>query len=370
MSKNGFRAFDSDMHVFEPADLYTKYMNPKWGERIPRGQPRTKHGMTRYFLGNGKPIRPPSDVVDFHESRMADRFNESLARDYDNISQLAAMDKEGLDIAVLFRTSPLHTDENFEPEYANDLCKAWNDWMVDFCKADSRRLKGSALITLHDVDLAVKEAQRTVKNGAVGLSLCPEPINGRQIHDRYFDPLWREAQEMNIPICFHPPARPQQPQVSKDRFEGHPNQALLVNPLRNPIEQILAVSAFTAGGVLERFPKLKVAFLEGNCSWLPWLLYRIDEYWEMQGAMADIPLRKKPSEYFKEQCFISVDVDEGLVKNVIEYLGDDNIVISTDYPHIDCRWPHALDEFLTTPISEQSKKKILWDNCARLYGVN
>ena len=158
---------------------------------------------------------------------MADRFNESLARDYDNVSQLAAMDKEGLDVAVLFRTSPLHANENFEPEYANDLCKAWNDWMADFCKADSKRLKGSALITLHDVDLAVKEAKRAVKNGAVGLSLCPEPINGRQIHDRYFDPLWQEAQEMNIPICFHPPARPQQPQVSQDRFEGHPNQALL-----------------------------------------------------------------------------------------------------------------------------------------------
>ncbi|MGH7855112.1 MAG: amidohydrolase family protein, partial [Candidatus Binatia bacterium] len=64
-----------------------------------------------------------------------------------------------------------------------------------------------------------------------------------------------------------------------------------------------------------------------------------------------------------------VDVDEGLVKNVIDYLGDDNIVISTDYPHIDCRWPRALDEFLSTPISAQSKRKILWDNCARLYGV-
>ena len=53
MAKNGFRAFDSDMHVFEPADLYKRYMNPKWGERIPIGEPRTKHGMTRYFLGNG-----------------------------------------------------------------------------------------------------------------------------------------------------------------------------------------------------------------------------------------------------------------------------------------------------------------------------
>ena len=218
-----------------------------------------------------------------------------------------------------------------------------------------------------DVALAVKEAKRAVKNGAVGLSLCPEPINGKQIHDYYFDPLWQEAQDMNIPICFHPPARPQQSQVSQDRFEGHPNQALLVNPLRNPIEQILAVSAFCAGGVLERFPKLKVAFLEGNCSWLPWLMYRIDEYWEMQGKMADIPLRQKPSEYFRQQCFISVDVDEALVRNVIDTMGDDNIVISTDYPHIDCRWPHALEEFLSIPISEQSKRKILWDNCAKLY---
>ena len=76
MAKNGFHAFDSDMHVFEPADLYTKYMSSKWGDRIPRGQPRKKHGMTRYFLGDGKPIRPPSDVVNFHEKRMAGRFNE------------------------------------------------------------------------------------------------------------------------------------------------------------------------------------------------------------------------------------------------------------------------------------------------------
>src|SRR5690242_7829577 len=161
MAKNGFRAFDSDMHVFEPADLYQKYMHPKWGERIPIGKPRIRHGMTRYFLGNGQPIRAPSDVVNFHEKRMAERFNDSLARDYDNVSQLAAMDKEGLDVAVLFRTSPLHTNEDFEPEYANDLCKAWNDWMADFCKAAPKRLKASALITLHDVDLAVRSEEHT-----------------------------------------------------------------------------------------------------------------------------------------------------------------------------------------------------------------
>jgi predicted TIM-barrel fold metal-dependent hydrolase len=90
----------------------------------------------------------------------------------------------------------------------------------------------------------------------------------------------------------------------------------------------------------------------------------------MQGDMADIPLRQKPSDYFRQQCFISVDVDEALVKNVIDYFGDENVVISTDYPHIDCRWPHAVDTFLSLPgISEESRRKILWDNCARLYNI-
>ena len=90
----------------------------------------------------------------------------------------------------------------------------------------------------------------------------------------------------------------------------------------------------------------------------------------MQGEMADIPLKQKPSDYFKQQCFISMDVDETLVKDVINSMGDDNILISTDYPHIDCRWPHALDTFLSIPLSDASRRKILWDNCARLYGVN
>ena len=370
MAKNGFRILDSDMHVFEPHDLYLKYMSPKWGDRIPRGEPRKKHGATRYRLGDGTPIRSPSGVVVFHEERNAHRYDKPLRMNYDPVSQLEAMDVEGLDAAVLFRTSPLHTDESFEAEYANDLCRAWNSWIGDFCREDPKRLMGSALITLHDVDLAVEEARRAVKElGAVGLSLCPEPINGRQIHDFYFDPLWAEAERLGVPICFHPPANPKQLQVSQ-RFRGHPNQDLLVNPLRNPIELVLAVSSFCAGGVLERFPRVKVAFLEGNCGWLPWLLYRLDEYWELQGALADVPLRQKPSKYFHQQCFISVDVDESLVVNVIDYLGDDNIVFSTDYPHIDSRWPHAVEIFLSQPgISEESRRKILWDNCARLYNL-
>ena len=316
-------------------------------------------------------LRGISAVIDHGQKQVADRYDFAVARDYDAVSQIEAMDREGLDVAVLFRTSPLHCDESLEPNYANDLCKAWNDWITDFCKENPERLRASALITLHDVDLAVEEVRRAVGDLKVtGLSLCPEPINGRRIHDRYFDPLWAEIEKLGVALCFHPPARPKQEQVA-NKFFGHPNANIVALALRNPVELIQAVSSFCAGGVLEKFPKLRVAFLEGNCAWLPWLLYRLDERAKLHGPLADVPLSRPPSEYFLRQCFISLDPDEYLVTDVVQRLGDDNLVVSTDYPHIDAHFPHAVDEFLEIEgLSETTQRKILWDNCTRLYHVN
>lgn len=383
MARNGFKILDSDMHVFEPHDLYLKYMDPKWGDRMPRGEPRKRHGQIKFTFADGKPIRPSGTQVlaatspkpqaaesSPGEAQVAHRYARALARDYDAVSQLEAMDEEGLDVAVLFRTFPLHCDDGLEAEYAIDLCRAWNSWMADFCKENPNRLKPSALITLHDLDLAVDEARRAVNElGSVGLSLVPEPSNGRHIHDRYYDPLWREAEKLAVPICFHPAASPNQEQVVH-RFRGHANEAVLINAFRNPIELMLAVGSFCAGGVLERFPNLRVAFLEGNCSWLPWALYRLDERWELRKGYANEPLSKRPSDYFLRQCFISVDVEERLVGDVIKRIGDENVVISTDYPHADSHWPDAINHFMALDLPSDARRNILWDNCARLYNVN
>ena len=374
MGKHGFRILDSDMHVFEPHDLYLRYMDPKWGDRIPRGEPRNKHGQIKFRFGDGKPVRGSGirglSVSPPGEDKIAHRYKRSFERNYDSVSQVEAMEAEGLDVAVLFRTFPLHCDDGLEADYANALCRAWNSWVSDFCSGNSERLKPSALVTLHDVDLAVEETRHAVtKLGAVGLSLVPEPANGRHIHDHYFDPLWREAERLGVPICFHPAANPHQDQVAH-RFEGHPNEGVLVNAYRNPVELILAVGSFCAGGVLERFPDLRVVFLEGNCSWLPWLLYRLDERLELRKEYTDEQLSRRPSEYFLRQCCVATDVDEDLVVDVIRRIGDDNIVISTDYPHADSHWPDAIDTFMKIDgISKGSRRKILWDNCARLYNL-
>ena len=136
--KHGFKTFDSDMHVYDAANLYDKYMNPKWGERIPKGQRNGKHGRVEFKLGGGQTLRAITDVINHGQQQVANRYDFAVARDYDPVSQIQGMDIEGLDVAVLFRTSPLHCDETLEAEYANDLCKAWNSWIADFCKEDPR----------------------------------------------------------------------------------------------------------------------------------------------------------------------------------------------------------------------------------------
>ena len=382
MAKIGYKVLDSDLHVLEPADLYLRYMDPKWGNLIPRGSRREAIQSVQFLTADGKAVRASPTLeeayrgasweavrhVDFRE---APRFQVGIERDFDPWSQLRAMDIEGIDVAVLFRTIALHTDDSQAPEYATAICRAWNDWITDFCREDPARMKAAGLVTLHDAELAVGEIRRVVTDlGHVAVCMTPEPILGRQLPDRYFDPIWAEAERLGVPVCFHPTFFPNQEHWS-NRFERLPGCAWLVETFDQPMEDMLAVIYFTAGGILERFPNLKVAFLEGNCSWLSWILYRLDERYDFYRDLDGVAqLSMKPSDYFLRQCFISVDVDEYVVADYIKRLGDDTLVFSTDYPHADCKFPNATSMLLSMKgLSETSKRKILWDNCARLYNL-
>ena len=115
---------------------------------------------------------------------------------------------------------------------------------------------------------------------------------------------------------------------------------------RNPIELMMAFGSMAAGGVLERHPRLRCAFLEGTCGWLPWYLWRLDEAWEKFGPGSEVQISKLPSEYFFAQCYVATDADEKPLRQVVEAIGDDNIVVSTDYPHSDGLFPVAIEEFV------------------------
>jgi predicted TIM-barrel fold metal-dependent hydrolase len=135
------------------------------------------------------------------------------------------------------------------------------------------------------------------------------------------------------------------------------------------MEQIMGMGTFLAGGVLARHPGLRMAFLECNCSWVPWLIWRLDESWEREGDACMPDVKEPPSAYFKRQCWVAIEPDETPSRHMIEDFGYDQLVFSTDYPHGDSAYPEAVDHFLELPLSDEQKRKILWDNCARFYEV-
>lgn len=144
---------------------------------------------------------------------------------------------------------------------------------------------------------------------------------------------------------------------------------MLSHVFSHPVGQMLAAASFCGGGILERHANLKVAFLEGNCSWLPFFLWRLDEHWERLGDVHAPELTMAPSAYWKRQCFASVEPDEEPAKYVIGDFGSGGLVFSTDFPHGDSKFPESIDRFLDLDISDADKRKILWDNCAAYYGV-
>ena len=375
MPKHGYRILDSDIHVMEPPDMFDRYLDPRMRVHTGAGQffdlvtEPPDAGSPEFEANRQKMLRAQAVLG----ARVQDHYVEERMRGYTAELLLEAMDKEGVDVALLFRSrSHMYVDrDDLDAEYATAICRAYNDWLADFATAEPTRLLPSAIVTLHDPDLAAREARRAVGElGMKAVTLLPHPVRGRYLHDPDVDVLWSALQELDVAATFHSQSGGYAVESPGNWFRDHPNPTVLSHAFTAPLNIMWAIGSVILGGVLERFPSLRMGFLEGNCAWLPWLLWRLDEQWELFEDAEEISLSLKPSEYFLRQCYIAVDPGEALVSQVIDDIGDDNIVISTDYPHLDSLYPEAMKTFIDLPnVSEQSKRKILWDNCARLYNV-
>ncbi|MGH7835657.1 MAG: amidohydrolase family protein [Candidatus Binatia bacterium] len=368
--KAGFKIMDSDMHLREPADLWEKYMEPRWRDQAPKIVSAATRSSAMVLL-EGKILKGyPSTYRGgiFDATRIDREIAEARARGFDAASQLQAMDREGVDVAVLYPSIGLGImmRNELNPKLAAAIAGAYNNWLYDFCQTDPKRLKGAAMISLHDVTEAVKEARRAVTRlGFVVVFARPEPLKSLAWHSRYYDTLWETLEELAAPMAFHSAAASGELPQAGDRFG---DDLLLRHICGHSMENMLAMVDMICGGVLERHPRLKVAFLECYCGWASFWLHRMDKAVE-KGRSSPIKNKLKPSEYFHRQCWISTESEKELPM-IVDLLGDDKIVYSTDYPHGDSDYPHAVDEFLELEgVAPETKKKILWDNCARLYNL-
>jgi predicted TIM-barrel fold metal-dependent hydrolase len=382
--KNGFRVMDSDLHTMEPDGLWERYLDEPFRRFAPSFTRRTENATNQPIIGIGAleigemSKRVQTAVVGKDLQRRAferhPHYEVAHARGYDAPSHVQAMDIEGIDVAVLYGTRGrqvlMHDD--LDPDVAAALARAHNDWTHDYCQHEPRRLRFAAQVAFHNIPAAVAEARRAVRElGAVAVIGNPNPINGRHVHDPAFEPLWSAIEELGVPVGFHPTGQSSLRDDIARRYLDHPNGRVIGVAGRNPVELMFAFASLAAGGVLERHPRLRCAFLEGTCGWLPWWLWRLDEAWEKFGPGSEVQISKLPSEYFFRQCYVATDADEKVLRQVVEAVGDDNIVVSTDYPHSDGLFPHAISEFVGLEgVSDKTKSRILWDNCARLYNLD
>ena len=383
--RNGWRIADSDMHVMEPADLWQRYIDPEWRHAAPIGMselPRDMrvkvqdHVLSRAFPTRAN-ARSTSRSVGWKQSQ-DEAYGPAESRGWDATSQLASMDAEGLDAAVLFPSRGLFVlgldteeqagSDGFAPPFAAAIARAYNDWLHDFCAADPRRLLAAGMLAPHDVGAAVEEIERVVGDlGFTTVFMHPGCVNRRPWHDPAYDRIWDTCQRLDVAICFHGGGRNYlKPDYALEVFET----LMMWHTFGQPLGVMAVAVSLTSGMVLQRFPDLRVGLLEGNCGWAPWLFNRLDEHWEWMGDREAPDLEKPPSEFFRSNCFVSVEADETPVQYYVAEYGDDNVVFSTDYPHGDSKFPHSVTGFLELPVlAEESKRKMLWENWCRLYGL-
>ena len=263
---------DSDMHVFEPADLWQRYIDKNYLDRAPKGLNRAFRDLGIEVDGKVMPIpRKPENpaLAKYRQDFFDEKYGEAGKRNFDGVSQLQAMDKEGLDIAFLFPTRALTVlgIDGLDPDFATAIARAYNDWLHDFAQADPKRMFGIAMVAPHDISGAIEEIRRTVKEyGFRGIFIRPNHVNNKKWSDPYYDPLWAECEKLNLPVGFHEAGRVYLPQPA---FFHICSTFSMFNTFGFPFANMLACGDMIFGGVMERFPKLKVAFSKATAPGCP-----------------------------------------------------------------------------------------------------
>jgi predicted TIM-barrel fold metal-dependent hydrolase len=269
-------------------------------------------------------------------------------------ARLAHMDQLGVDRQVLYPSLFLRTLTPL-PHVDTALCKSYNRWLADIWKAGKSRLRWVVIPPLHYIDKAIEELNFGKGNGACGVFI--RGVEGEKLPtDPYFFPVYEEASRLGMPICVHAS------QGNLEMFDIFGRGASLAQFKFGPIN--LFASLITSQ-LPQKFPDLRWAFVELSAEWLPYVMNHVEIGYRRRGqAWSDKELLKENRIYVA--CQTSDDLSY-----ILEHVGDDNLVIGTDYGHSDTASEiNALKKLKTDgKIPAASIDKILGDNSKALYGL-
>jgi predicted TIM-barrel fold metal-dependent hydrolase len=272
-------------------------------------------------------------------------------------------DRDGIQAEVLYGILGAVNRIN-DTKAAAEVTRIYNDWLAGFCKSHPDRLIGLGLIPGNNVQAAVFEAERLAKLGIRGIEMSMAG-NAIPLFELQWDPLWAVMSEAHLPLHLHITPfllNPDPPHWTVQ--ESRANNAVLLG--KSPLAAVDYLMQMMFGGALERFPNLRMVFAESGVAWIPYVLDRMDFEWGDQ--YKDLPLKMKPSEYWKRQCKATFQYD-AIGMRLLDLLGEDTLMWGSDFPHPDGVWPDS-QEYIRKQFSDlpdRLRRKIICDNAVSLY---
>jgi predicted TIM-barrel fold metal-dependent hydrolase len=389
MARGGYRIFDADTHIIEPAEPIEQYLSAADRRRLAALGPLVqrlpgKAGMSRYRigkvpalnrrLGSRESADPPSpasrgarDGGTPWDVRWQGPPFPSDRVSFDSHARVKDMDIEGVDVNMVLPSGSVPGFCGLDDVALEQaMYQAYHRFVAAYCAAYPDRLTSLVLVSARDAAASVAEIRRCSReNWPVGIfPICAPELS---LDDPDWEPIWAAAQEHDLTVVIHsftmtvpypPGVWDTWNNVFLQRAAGH-----VWNAQRN-------MGALIGAAVLDRYPELRLTSLECGHGWLAFWASRLDELAEMS-RHALPPLKQRPSDYIRgPQYFQSIQLHEGeqSLRHAIEALGEDTLMFATDYPHSESWFPKSVDAFLAwTSIPETARRKLLWDNAVRCY---
>ena len=369
------RVISADCHVTEPPSVFDRV--PKsLRDRVPKVMTGADGGEGWSF--DGKPPKRTLGVEAMagqtNGKASGLRFDEILPGNFDGVAHAADMDRDGIDVSIVYPANVIHMYVEPDREVAIACIKSYNDWLLDdFAAAAPGRIVGLPLLPVDDgIDVCIAEFDRVLEKGAKAAFIPGNPA--RPYHDSYFDPLYQAAVDAGVPLTFH---RTFGGKPSESDWDELVNQQVTVSgTVYRFFSAARPFTYMTYGGVFERHPDLKLVAGEVNCSWLPFWAQTMDQCFDnpYYRATGGVRIDRRPSELLGENLFVTVLDDDLGFKMIADGFWPQLAscsMFSTDYPHSVCLWPESASyiERLTVGMSSADRHSVLAGNAARVYGI-
>ncbi len=292
---------------------------------------------------------------------------------WDMGERVEANSLENLDKQFIFPTSMWPPTQTEGPLGAA-IARAYNNWVTNFVRDYRDQLYPVALMPAGAPDAMPGELRRCVNELGLKAAHLVCYAGDRNMDDPSFHPFYEAAQELDVPLFCHPNG--QQGFITQRFDKGEANNFLAMHTLGRPTNCTQALVALVAGGVFEKFPRLKVAFFECTAEWPLYWMHRMDDDFEWikddQKKHMPIPLSMPPSEYIKRNCYVTMEADEHPTVFAIslDEIGADHIMMATDMPHFDSEFPHTVATIQNRKdLSVEQKELILGGNAQRILHI-